>query len=482
VRVTEATLSRDTENRISRVLQDLRPETPFPGQEKPPQTLAERMSHLATPGVSVAVIDDFEVDWSRGFGKLTPGANVEVTSTTLFQVGSISKPVFALAVMRLVEAGRLELDVDVNSYLTSWRVPANDGWMPRITLRQLLSHTAGTTVHGFPGYPVTGPRPTVPQVLDGDPPANNQPIVVDLLPGTQFRYSGGGTTIAQQVVLDVMSRPFADLMRELILDPLGMTDSTFEQPLPAAMAARASTAHPWNAAQTPGGWHVYPEMAAAGLWTTAADLARLGTQVMRTLRGDRSTLGLKQGTVAEMLRPQLPDQKIGQDFVGLGWFCTGKDDEFQFGHQGQNEGYLAEMKLYPAYGRGAVVMNNSIQGWPLRGEIIKAIGREYGWPTAAAIPEAATVPSGTDYSGRYSNPDGAAFEVVQAAEGLFLQFGRQKPIPLKPTSDGEFLATAVNLRVRFENTNAGRPIAMTVLLSGKTIALTRVDRQADRPA
>jgi CubicO group peptidase (beta-lactamase class C family) len=473
LRVAEANLSRNTEKRISRVLQDLRPETPFRGRDKPPQTLAERMSHLATPGVSVAVIDDFEVDWSGGFGKLTAGAAEEVSSTTLFQVGSISKPVFALAVMRLVEADKLDLDVDVNNYLTSWRIPKNVGWMPRITLRQLLSHTAGTTVHGFPGYPVTGLKPTVPQILDGAPPANTQPVVVDLLPGTQFRYSGGGTTIAQQIVVDVMNGRFADLMRELILDPLGMSDSTFEQPLPAAVAARASTAHPWNSVQTRGGWHVYPEMAAAGLWTTAGDLARLGTEVMRTLRGDRSTLGLKQDTVAEMLRPQLADQKIGQDFIGLGWFCAGKDDEFQIGHQGGNEGYLAQLKLFPAHGRGAVVINNSIQGWPLRGEIINSIGREYRWPAPQPIHAAATMPSGMDYSGLYRSQDGVTFEVAHGAEGLLLRFDRQTPIPLKPSSDGEFLATAVNLRVRFENADAGPAVAMTVLSNGKTIALTR---------
>ena len=273
-----------------------------------------------------------------------------------------------------------------------------------------------------------------------------------------------------------MNGPFADLMRELILEPLGMTDSTFEQPLPAAMAARASTAHPWNGVQTRGGWHVYPEMAAAGLWTTAGDLARLGTEVMRTLRGERSALGLKQGTLAEMLRPQLPDQQIGQDFVGLGWFCAGQGDEFQVGHQGGNEGYLAEIRLFPAQGRGAVVINNSIQGWPLRGELMRATGREYGWPIPQARHAAATMPSHMDHSGLYSNQDGVAFEVAQDAEGLLLHFGQQTPIPLKSGSEGEFFATAVNLRVRFENPSAGPPAAMKVLLSSKTIALTRVDR------
>jgi CubicO group peptidase (beta-lactamase class C family) len=439
------------------------------------------MTHLATPGVSVAAIEGFEAHWSRGFGKRTSGAIEDVTPTTPFQAGSISKPVFALAVMRLVERGTLDLDADVNNYLASWRVPTNEGWMPRITLRQLLSHTAGTTVHGFPGYPVDGSLPTVPQVLNGEFPANNQPVVVDLLPGTQFRYSGGGTTIAQQVVVDVMSRPFADLMRELILDPLGMTDSTFEQPLPSPMAVRASTAHPWNGVQTRGGWHVYPEMAAAGLWTTAGDLARLGTEVMRTLRGERSPLGLKQDTVAEMLRPQLPDQKVGQDFVGLGWFCAGQGDEFKFGHQGANEGYLAEIRLFPAQGRGATVMNNSIQGWPLRGEIMNAIGREYEWPSPQAMHAAAAMPSQMDFSGRYTNQDGILFEVAQTADGLLVQFDRHMPIPLKPGADGEFLATAVNLRLRFEKGDGGNPpLVMKVLLSGKTIALERLHRDRTR--
>ena len=374
--------------------------------------------------------------------------------------------------MRLVEAGRLDLDVDIDRYLTSWRVPANDGWAPRITLRQLLSHTAGTTVHGFPGYPAQGVRPTVPQILDGEPPANTEPVVVDLLPGTQFRYSGGGTTIAQQAVADVMNLPFADLMRELVLDPLGMADSTFELPLPAALAARAATAHPWNGVQTRGGWHVYPEMAAAGLWTTAGDLARLGTELMRTLRGDWSPLGLKQETVAAMLRPQLPDQAIGQDFVGLGWFCAGKDDKFRFGHQGANEGYLAEIRLFPAHGRGAVMMNNSIQGWRLRGEIIKAVGREYGWPD----PDAITC-SGDDACATWIVPASTAIRTawrwrsLETARACFFNLAGRRRSRSNPASTESFSRRRSILRVRFENVDAGSPVAMT----------DRVERQDDRP-
>lgn len=468
-------MTEDIEERISCVSRDMRPATPVSGREGPACSLAERMSHSATPGVSVAAISNFDVAWACGFGKRASGREDAVTPNTPFQAGSISKPVFALAVMKLVEARKLDLDADINAYLTSWQVPANEGWRPHVTLRQLLSHTAGTTVHGFAGYPTAGPQPTVLQVLQGLPPANNRPIVVDLLPGTEFRYSGGGTIIAQQVVTDVLRKPFADLMRELILDPIGMSDSTFEQPLPAAMVTRAAMAHPWNGVQAQGGWRVYPEMAAAGLWTTAADLAKLGVEVMRTLRGDPSRLELSQEAIASMLRPQLRDQRIGQDFIGLGWFCAGKDEEFQFGHRGRNEGFVAEMKMLPARGQGAVVMINSTQGLDLPNELIKAIGREYRWPHPKSVPIAIPTTAGIAYAGLYRGQDGTTIQVTQDTKRVILHFGQQPPLPLIPTIDGEFFAAPVNLRVRFGGSDPADPANMTIILSGKTIALTRTD-------
>jgi CubicO group peptidase (beta-lactamase class C family) len=469
----EVILEGNARERMARVLRDLRPQTPFPGKEKPAQTLAQRTMQSATPGVSIAAVDEFEVASSHSFGKLAFGEIEEVTSSTPFQAGSVSKPVFALAVMKLVEAGTLDLDTDVNDYLKLWRVPANDGWQPRITLRQLLSHTAGTTVHGFPGYRPEGPFLALSQILQGEPPSNTAPILVDILPGTQFRYSGGGTTIAQQVVVDATGRPFADLMRELILDPAGMKNSTFEQPLPPEKAALAAKAHSWNGVPIHGGWHVYPEMAAAGLWTTASDLAHLGSEVMRAFRGEKPALGLKQETVMEMLRPQLPDQKAGQDFRGLGWACSGADEEFRFGHGGWNEGFVARLTFFPALGKGAAVMINSLQGWPLLDEIINAIGREFGFAASQRTPLAKTMPPSADYSGLYTNQDGVAFEVTQSLEGLVLKFEQQAPIPLLPASDDEFFGTVLNLRVNFAKPDAGLPASMTVQSGEKTINLTR---------
>jgi CubicO group peptidase (beta-lactamase class C family) len=197
------------------------------------------------------------------------------------------------------------------------------------------------------------------------------------------------------------------------------------------------------------GYHVYSEMAAAGLWTTAADLARLGAEVMRALRGDPSKLELSRETVAGMLRPQLPAQTIGQPFVGLGWLCSGKDNEFQFGNTGGNEGFLAEMRMFPALGQGAVVMVNSIQGWFLRNELIDAIGREYRWPRPQSIPTAVPMTTGTAYAGLYRSDDGATVQVTQETERLLIHCGQQKPLPVFQTVGEEFFAKAINLRVRF---------------------------------
>jgi CubicO group peptidase (beta-lactamase class C family) len=460
------------EERIRRVMSDLREETTVPSQYGPPSPVHQRMAQTCTPALSVSVIDNFEVAWAGGFGALAAGAE-PATANTPFQSGSISKPVFALAVMKLAETGTIDLDTDVNDYLKSWHLPGNDGWQPRVTLRQLLSHSAGTTVHGFPGYPASGPWPTVPQILRGIPPANTQPVVVDILPGTQFRYSGGGTTIAQQVVVDVTGMPFPECMRELVLDPVGMTDSGYEQSVPSVFAKRAR-GHPLNGTEIEGGYHVYPEMAAAGLWTTSADLALLGAQLMRALRGDASKLALAPETVSNMLQPQLPDQEIGQEFVGLGWFCAGEGQNFRFFHDGWDHGYVATMLMLPAIGKGAVVMLNSNQGWMLRSEITAAVGREYGWPALKDVPEISNVIPDIEYAGIYESVNG---KIMVARDGnrLLVEFAHQQALPVYPAAAGEFFAKAINLRLRFAGGDTARPLELTVLNGNKTESFKRTD-------
>ena len=458
--------------RIRQILADLRTEMPAHDPERAVRTLAERMVDLGTPGVSAAIIDRFDVAWTGGFGARKADTPDDVRPDTPFQAGSISKPIFALVVVRLCKDGRLDLDADIGTYLRSWRLPkAANGWTPGVTLRQLLSHTAGTSVHGFPGYPADMPPPSLPMILDGLPPTNTSPVFVDLIPGTQFRYSGGGTTLAELAVCDALGMSLVELARSLVFEPLGMADSSYEQPPSPAFAARAAIGHPVNRRPVPGGWHVYPERAAGGLWTTAADLARLGAAVIRTLRGEPTALGLTGDSLAAMLRPPLPDQAPGSDYWGLGWYCAGAGERFRFGHAGENHGFYAEWLLYPATGQGAAVLINSNQGWRLPKEMLKAIGRAYDWPDAAPTP-ASPVPDLAPLVGAYRDADGTLFRIEQRHDGLVLRVNGQEPIPLIPSGDQSFVARMPPLEVRF-TTDAGGTRTMTLTQGGKTFVATR---------
>jgi CubicO group peptidase (beta-lactamase class C family) len=398
-----------------------------------------------------------------------------VTRDTLFQAASISKPVFALAVMRLVQEGRLNLDEDVNHYLTSWHVPKISDWQPRITLRQLLSHTAGLTLHGFPGYPHSEPRPTTVQVLNGEPPANTDKVEVNLIPGLHYRYSGGGTIVAQQILVDVLKRPFTEIMRELVLDPLGMTDSTYEQPLPIDWLSRAATAHSPSGIPLESKHHVYPEMAAAGLWTTAADLAKVGVELMRVLRGSTSAIWSEE-TIEEMLRPQQPEQskETSEAFVGLGFFAAGGiGDGFHFFHNGCNEGFVSFMRVYPQIGKGAMVLLNS-EEFDLRWEVIRSIALEYEWPDVFPQEKPIITLSQIDlYSGLYLTKSGLQFKVINHDENLLLQCGQQTSLPFFPTSELEFFAKAVNTSICFEKDDTGSIVSMTLSQVGQQIKAKR---------
>jgi len=260
--------------RIAQVENGLLPRFVERSRAGQPIGLLERMAELGIPGLSVAVIDGRELAWARGYGVLDLESKREVTPESLFLAGSISKPVAATAALRLVQEGKLTLDGDVNRWLRSWRLPSSAAFGDEVvTLRRLLTHTAGLTVHGFPGYARTE-IPTVPQVLDGEAPANTAAVRVDLTPGTEWRYSGGGYTVMQLLLADVSGRPFEELVADSVLGPFGMASSTYQNPLPADFHQLAATGHHPGQRPVAGGWHVYPEMAAAGLWTTASDLAR----------------------------------------------------------------------------------------------------------------------------------------------------------------------------------------------------------------
>lgn len=460
----------EVQKRIERVVQGLLPRSAQEGRYKDPARLSDRMASLQTPGVSIAVVNGFKLEWACGFGVREKGKPAPVTPETLFQAGSISKPIFALAAMRLVEEGRIGLDDDVNQRLTSWKIPAAGSWQPRVTLRQLLTHSAGLTVHGFPGYGVEEPVPSVVDVLDGRPPANTARVEVNILPGVQFRYSGGGTTVAQQLVTDVFGKPFPQTLRELVFDPLLMKNSTYEQPLPPDRAAAAATAHPWKSRPLPGKWHIYPEMAAAGLWTTPSDLALAGIELQRTLLVDAPRL-LTRETVAEMLKPQ-----VGPE-MGIGFFLSGEGENVRFQHSGWDEGFVAIATFYKNHGQGAVVMINSNEGEPILGEILRAIAREYGWPGYfPPTPEPAKIAEAAidALAGEYETASKLRFTVARQGGSLLLTVGSQPPLALVPQSDTSFLLGPLNGKVTFEKDGQGRGSRLTLEQGGSPTTAERV--------
>jgi CubicO group peptidase (beta-lactamase class C family) len=338
------------------------------------EAIAAAMKRHEVPGVSIAVVDNYAIDWAAGFGVTTAGSAQPVTPTTLFQAASISKPVAALGVLRAVELGKLKLDDDVNPRLTSWHIPDSPMMIGRpVTLRRLLSHSAGLNVHGFEGYAHGAPLPTLIQVLAGSPPANSKPVKIEIKPGYMFRYSGGGYSVMQLLLTEATGTPFPDYMRQQVLEPLGMLHSTYQQPLGEELADSAATGHLAKQKPIEGRWHVHPELAAAGLWTTPTDLAQVVIDVAGSAAGRKGKL-LSPAMIAEMLTVQ-------SGKYGLGFALNGKDRALAFSHGGSNFGFKCMLIGIPASGQGAVIMTNSDSGSALVPEVLAAVSRVYAWPT-----------------------------------------------------------------------------------------------------
>ncbi len=328
---------------------------------------------LEVPGASIAVIRDFQVVSTEVYGVRNRSPWEEVTPETLFQAASLSKSVSGMTMTSLAQDGTIDLDRDVDDYLISWDVPDNSLQAnAKVTIRRLLSHTAGTTVHGFRGYRYTEEIPTLVEILNGTPPANSAPIVVDLEPGRQFRYSGGGYQVMEQAVRDVTGKDYAELVREQVLTPLGMTSSTYEQPLPESMLPRAAAGYYASGVQVPGEHHIYPELAAAALWTTPADLARFLIEIQLSLRDESNRVLSRQNT--EMLITE-----VRNDYA-LGLALRSEGGHQYFWHGGANDGFRSGMIAHPTSGDGLVVMTNSDNGDQLFEALLEVIGEREGWP------------------------------------------------------------------------------------------------------
>lgn len=353
--------------------------------------LAKLMHEHGIPGISVAVIDHFELAWAKGYDVTEKNGSTPVTPRTLFLAGSISKPVAALGALALVDRGKLDLNRNVNDVLKTWRVPENENTAGhKVTLALILDHTAGFTGGDFyPGYVVGQPFPTLPQILDGRAPATNDPVRVNFLPGSKWQYSGDGYLVAQQLMVDATGKSFPALMRELVFERLGMSDTTFEQPLGADRAGQAASGTLMNGNAVTGKWHVQPEMAAGGLWTTPSDLAKLAIEVALEVAGKSNRI-LSRRLAQEMIAPHWDKGVINilgtpssPDRMGYGFFVG---NGHRFGHIGGNVGYQASLIMFADSGKGAVIMTNSDIGLQAGNVLLDSIANVYGWDYVAPPP------------------------------------------------------------------------------------------------
>jgi CubicO group peptidase (beta-lactamase class C family) len=341
-------------------------------------TLEQLMVELGVPGVSIAVFRDFEIHWARAYGIADVDAQSRVDTETLFQAASISKPVAAMAALRAVQDGLFSLDDDINSILTSWSLDGEGFTRERpVTPRGLTSHTSGLgDGFGFPGYDPESPVPTALQVLESDPLSNVGPVFMERAPMTFYEYSGGGVTVMQQALADVRGRPFEDILRADVLEPIGMTRSTYVQPLPDSLDRNAARAHDRDGEPMGPKWHVYPEQAAAGLWTTPTDLARFAIEVQRSVRGESNRV-LDRAHAREMITP------VGVGSYAVGFSVAQRGEGWYFAHGGSNWGFRANVIAHVAKGYGVAIMTNADRGSALIGEVQRRVERAYEWDSVA---------------------------------------------------------------------------------------------------
>jgi CubicO group peptidase (beta-lactamase class C family) len=333
-------------------------------------SILERMKSYNVPGASIAVVVNGKLEWAKGFGIANSITGQKVSPSTLFQAGSISKPIAALAVLNLTESNKVDLDEDVNLYLNDWKVSENEFTAKeKVTLRRLLTHTAGTTVHGFPGYRQKDVFPEIQDVLNGN--GNTDEIYVNIVPGSVFRYSGGGYTIVEKVVEDISGLSFEEYMNIYIFKPLDMKMSTYQQPLPPELHAQASAAYYRNGKIVDGLWNNYPEQAAAGLWTTPSDLAKYVIEIQDIYSGSPTDF-LSKDTIDLMLT-------MDKNGWGLGPRLSQDYGSLTFHHDGKNAGFTNRLLAFVSPKNAVIIMTNGDNGGKLIGEIQSSIFGYYGW-------------------------------------------------------------------------------------------------------
>jgi CubicO group peptidase (beta-lactamase class C family) len=433
--------------------------------------VTEQMARRHLAGLSLAIVQDGKIISARAYGVTDSGSNRPVTTNTLFQAGSISKSVAALGALHLVEHGKLALDADVNSTLKTWKLPSSEFTTTKpVTLRGLLSHSAGLTVHGFPGYDADSSMPTLVQVLDGARPANTPAIRNEAAPGARWNYSGGGYTIMQQMMIDVTGQSFPSYMKQAVLEPVGMTHSSYEQPLPPALAATTAAGHYQDGRLVHGRWHIYPEMAAAGLWTTPSDLVRFAIEVQQAYNGKSSKV-----ITPAMAKQMLTDQK---DNDGLGVFLQGSGHTLVFSHNGRDEGFDALLNATAETGQAVAIMINANDDSRLVGRIAEFIARKYHWPSASAYvpPAAVTIPAAqlAAVAGRYEVANNQMAAFIAQNGRLYSSVSGIPDEEYRPIGNDVFVSSDRDVRLTFTRDASGAVIGITRTQGTNTRSAPRI--------
>lgn len=438
------------------VEQGLRCKFLFSNRSNQRMNLLERMAHYNVNGVSIAVINNGELEWANAYGVADVESKQLVTTNTLFQVGSISKSITAFGILLLVQEGKVDLDIDVNQYLKFWHVPDNEFTVTeKVTLRRILTHSAGLTVSGFPGYQLGTTIPSLTQILDGiNPPANTEPVRVNRIPGTKWSYSGGGTTIVQLLIEDITGQPFHLWMEKNALNKLEMTLSTFDN-YPNESYLLAS-GHNSQGKCIDGKHHIYPEMAAAGLWSTATDIAKFVIYIQNIFSRIDSPF-LKQDLIREILKPQI--YAMGKYQCGLGVFLENLPDEVVFEHAGQDRGFIANYRglIHQKCGL-SIMMNSDENGWYLMEEISNSIADVYGWKNVSPTYKTIFLTDKELYQtfkGSYKEKDNnRAISILTDGKKLFLKETQEmKQIELHPESNYLFFTQEGGHTIEFRHDN-----------------------------
>jgi len=399
-------------------------------------SIKKRMEHYGVPGVSIAVINNNKIEFTKSYGIMDKESKSFITNSTLFQAGSISKSVAAYAALRMVEQNKIDIDENINTYLKSWKVPENEFTKAKkVTLKNILNHTGGISVHGFLGYSPDLRLPTLLEILNGTPPANSDAILVDQIPQESFRYSGGGYTILQQMMIDINDQEFPMLMKESVFKPLNMKNSTFDQPLADTNLKTAATGYLPDGSIVKGKRFTYPEMAAAGLWTTAEDLAKFVVNIQQTLKGDRNVV-ISQPTAKEMLAPFMDDGG-----PGLGVFISKPKDETYFFHNGWVQGFSSEFVDHKDKGYGVVVLSNSNHP-EFISEIIRSVALTYQWDNyVTRFQQQKLDPEEVEnIVGRYKSDDESILEIYESNGQLIRKKIGEKPTELVKVSDTSYVS------------------------------------------